>query len=278
MSTSGTEVKAAGWYDDPVGQARSRYWDGQSWTAQTSNAKDPTAGSAALGNGFARLSDWVGRMLLLVVLSLVLVVGLIWWGYTLLSPYASNLPVLFQPDSVALTPQLESDLNTVLIALLLAFAASSLLSLTTGILWWVWQYQLAAAAPGQLRRTPGMHLASWIIPIVNWWWPYQNMKDLWAAYRIGHEGAEATASPIGLWWSVYIGGPFVSGLVFSMVVLPTSPPDQVLARLAACYAVMFLVYAGAALLARDVVRKLSWRALVFWAAMQQESVTAADNS
>lgn len=33
---------AAGWYSDPVDVSRRRFWDGTSWTAETSTAESPS--------------------------------------------------------------------------------------------------------------------------------------------------------------------------------------------------------------------------------------------
>jgi hypothetical protein len=266
VTIPGTQVQAPGWYPDPVGQARFRHWDGKSWTAETSNAKDPDSGGV-LGPGFAHLADWLGRCLVLVAIAALAVAAVIGWAGALLGPYSSSLPSLFQPDSASLTPELKSDLTTVWGAFLIAVSVYGLISLATGILWWIWQYQLASAAPAPLRRGPGMHLASWIIPIVNWWWPFQNMADLWAAYGTGRPRADDVASGIGVWWGAYVGLPFVGGM-FSFALMVSATPSNLVSRLAMSYALTFVLVAVSAALARGVVTRLSWRALEHWATTQ----------
>ena len=59
MSTPGTQPLAAGWYPDPAGGGGQRWHDGQGWTGQTMHGSLPTG----LGRGFARLADWLGRLL-----------------------------------------------------------------------------------------------------------------------------------------------------------------------------------------------------------------------
>jgi hypothetical protein len=62
--------------------------------------------------------------------------------------------------------------------------ASSLeapLILVAGIVFLLWQYRAAKAAralgyPG--RRSPALGAWSWVIPVVNFWFPYQAIRDL----------------------------------------------------------------------------------------------------
>ena len=129
-------MQPPGRYPDPVGQARFRHWDGKSWTAETSNAKDPVGGRA-LGPGFARLGDWLSHALRLCALVALVEVAVYLWLWqemrTSVSAVESLLPV---------------------VSILSVVAALALLG--TGIVWCVWQVRLARAAPQQLRRGPGV--------------------------------------------------------------------------------------------------------------------------
>jgi len=72
----------------------------------------------------------------------------------------------------------------------------------------VWQYLLARSShPGELRRGPGMHAFSWIIPVVALWFPYQNVKDLW---RVNARGARHF---LGWWWAGWITTTVVNQLL-----------------------------------------------------------------
>ncbi len=264
VTSPGLQVQEPGWYVDPVGKARFRYWDGRSWTIKTSNAKDPTVGTPPLGPGFARLGDWLGRLLALQALLLVVGALVVAWGYTEVSSYGVSLQMLFDTNAAA-DPALDNALSNVAVVMMLVLAAWFLVYAVTGVLWLVWQAQLASSAPGALRRSSGMQVVAWFIPVVNWWWPYQDMKDLWVAYG-AHKpsGTDTQASPVALWWGLYLGGPFLFGFLSVMLTFGATP-ESLLARVAAMYVVYFLGWTGVALLARGVVTKLSWRALEFWA-------------
>jgi hypothetical protein len=113
-----------------------------------------------------------------------------------------------------------------------------------------------------------MQVVSWFIPFLNWWWPYQNMVDLWNAYGVGRDRRRPdVVSGIGLWWAAYLGLPVVTGVLgFGLIV--SAGPDDILSRIAIFYGATFGSQAVAALLARGVVTRLSWRALEHCASVQ----------
>jgi hypothetical protein len=268
VSTPETQVQPAGWYDDPAGQARSRYWDGRHWTHQTTNAKNPGSGAPGLGSGFARLGDWLGRGMTLIALAAVAVLAVIAWAASTLGSHGVRVMGDLGPDSTGFAGIDHGDAGTVGVALLVALASYSLVSMITGLAWVVWQYQLAESAPGVLRRGPMMQVASWFIPVVGYWWPYQNMVDLWNAYGAGRDRQQPeVASGIGSWWGALLGLPFVAGLVGGLL-LATADAENVLSRLALFYAGLFASSVVSALLARGVVNRLSWRALEFCASVR----------
>jgi hypothetical protein len=69
------------------------------------------------------------------------------------------------------------------------------------VLFLVWFYRAAVSAASvglQPRRAPGLATASFIIPIVNLWWPYQSTCDLLPE---GHPGRAV----VRRWWALTIG-------------------------------------------------------------------------
>lgn len=75
---------------------------------------------------------------------------------------------------------------------------ASLVLIATGICWVIWQFQVAKQVIGMTRRTPGWHIGSWFIPIVSFWFPYQNISDLWKAV-----GRPQPSWLIG-WWLLWL--------------------------------------------------------------------------
>jgi hypothetical protein len=269
VSTPGTEVQAAGWYDDPAGQARFRYWDGRQWTYQTSNAKDPASGAPALGPGFARLADWLARSLAVTAVAAGVVVAVLAFAAAEVGSYAVPLTSATHPDTPGFVEAGPVDGNQVGLALLLSFAAYTLIGLVTGILWLAWQYQLAESAPTELRRGPGMQVLSWFIPVVSYWWPYQNLSDLWQSYGVSRDRTRPDhVSGLGAWWAAYLGLPMGAGVLGGFL-LASANSENVLDRLAVFYGAVFLAMLVSALLARSVVTRLSWRALEHCVAVSQ---------
>jgi hypothetical protein len=83
-------------------------------------------------------------------------------------------------------------------------AVPAVLTAITGVLWMAWQHRLAAAVPRwMLRRSPGWHVGSWLIPVVSLWFPYQNITDL---HRAVTPDAAGRTSPVTyrLWWGMWL--------------------------------------------------------------------------
>ena len=265
MSLAGTQPSSAGWYPDPAGGGRLRFHDGLGWTAQVSHGGPGRAGKP-LGQGFAHLGDWLSRLLATYAVVCLALAGYAMWGMTManrvIAAPGTNLTV--DPPQVA--PDVRADLQSFLSIGYGVLLLSSVVSLVAGVLWLVWQYKLAVSAPTALRRSPGMHVASWFIPFANWWFPFQNISNLWRSYGAGRQESQAEAAPmlIPLWWASYLLFPFVAGSGGFLVSASLDPaaPEQLLPRLALVYAVTFALFGGVTLMARQVVRRLSWRALV----------------
>jgi Domain of unknown function (DUF4328)/Protein of unknown function (DUF2510) len=255
VTVPGTQVQPPGWYPDPAGQARFRHWDGKSWTAETSNAKDPVNGRA-LGPGFARLGDWLGHMLRLCALVAVVEVVVYLW--------------LWQEVRSSV-----SAVDSLLPVLSIVSLASVVALLCTGVVWCLWQVRLARAAPQELRRGPGWHVAGWLIPVASLWMPYQNISSLWHAYGAGREESTQEVSPLlmPLWWGTWLCAWLLDWFASLQVVSDSTraaregreaDPWAVLSHVALWSAAQAALVAVAALLASRLVRRLSWRALVFW--------------
>jgi len=85
----------------------------------------------------------------------------------------------------------------------------SLGRLVAGVLFLLWFYRACADSRAlglPTRREPGLATASFVIPIVSLWWPYQSTCDLLPP------GHPARANVLR-WWLLWLVGGFVSTIV-----------------------------------------------------------------
>jgi hypothetical protein len=136
---------------------------------------------------------------------------------------------------------------------------SSLMFLATGVLWLVWQHKLASAVRrGSLRRSPGWHVASWLIPVVNLWFPFQNIVDL----RRAVTPREAIDIPptYRLWWGLWLANTFIQRLSEIPIGSATVTLSQA-AQASTFGAIAEVLSVGAAVCAILVVRDLTANAV-----------------
>jgi len=87
---------------------------------------------------------------------------------------------------------------------LIVSALSALPFIAVAVIWAIWQYRVAKQVSGQIRRSPGWHAGSWFIPVINLWYPYQNISDLRRA-----AGSRRPSWQI-VWWLLWIASDFVA--------------------------------------------------------------------
>lgn len=265
VSTPSLQPRSAGWYPDPAGGVGQRWHDGQGWTGQISSATP----SKPLAAGFAKLADWLYRLLVFdCVLSLVALPLMLWTR----SP-RGYVPVMSQPPSVQQGVQsgasgVQSPPVQLPDQFYVALGFLAVLVLTywvTGLMWLVWQHRVASSAPGGLKSSPAMHVVWWFVPFANWWKPVGSISDLWRSYGSSRQGVGSpaepvTAPPVFLWWTCWLVAGMFGGLTY-VAVLGGSLLQQTptLTMLAAVGAIAQALAAGLGAL---VVRQLSWVALL----------------
>lgn len=185
----------AGWYPDPDVPGQHRWWDGYQWYASAAPQRAGLGATPALATALVWLIGLQG------VIGVVLV-GLYVWGHVNLAgdtPYEASLTAYDVVDG-ALT------------------SLSGLLFLASIVVWCFWQHGLAVAVPrDRIRRSPGMHVGSWFIPVVMLWFPYQNIKDLWDAL-VGRR----VPMLLGGWWTLWIISSFTGRAVTKLAFSDTS--------------------------------------------------------
>lgn len=165
MSTE-PSTPPAGWYPSPDG-GELRWWDGVQWTThhQSAVSAQPSGRSSAL----PRLAQATQVLLVGSILLAVLTIGVEVFGVTAINAYNGGSRAAI--DLITAYDQISLVISVLTVLVLLA----------TAVLWVLWQYRAAKRVAGRTRRTPGWHVGSWFIPVVNLWFPYQNVADLWRA-------------------------------------------------------------------------------------------------
>jgi len=192
-----------GWYPDPWYPACMRYWDGAQWTlhAQSVNASatDPLdlAGSRkAAGRAAVAFIVQAACSSLAALFGPVLVGGfvVIFRDAGRTSDSGTALPggPAFALGNVVL--QVAGLANVVCLVLIVVWAGKA--TTTT------------RALGRATTHTPGWAIAGWIVPIINYWYPYQVVRDLLPPdHRL--RGA------VTRWWACYLAGSF--GIFVPMV-------------------------------------------------------------
>ncbi|WP_235186027.1 DUF4328 domain-containing protein [Microbacterium oleivorans] len=202
--TEGTSTPA-GWYPAPHAGNELRYWNGVDWTEHAAPAAPgseqtptsigyPGAYPAAATSAVVRpLRGIAGATRILILVSAAtsfLTVLVEAWGLNAIDGFSRGT-----------APLSALELYDTLSSFVALASAASLLA--AGICWVVWQYRAAvrvrAANPMSTRRTPVWHVVSWFIPVIAFWFPFQNMKDLIVASR-----ADVRATLLGWWWGLWI--------------------------------------------------------------------------
>ncbi|WP_314650581.1 DUF4328 domain-containing protein [uncultured Microbacterium sp.] len=179
-----------GWYPAPDGSGAPWWWDGSQWV-------QPTVG-APMGKPVGRLASAVQVLLISTVALTLGSIAVDAFGVMAVSAYLDG--DFDAADSLVSYDTLAMAVNIPLFVALLA----------TGVLWVIWQHRLATRAHGRTRRSPAWHVWSWIIPVIAFWFPYQNVSDLWRA-----AGRTRPSWQIA-WWLLWIAGGFFGAISSQM--------------------------------------------------------------
>jgi hypothetical protein len=238
---------AAGWYADPWGGGGLRWWDGATWTGHVSTAQDGLAPAVRL-EVERTAARWSRAGLLIAgpgqAVAAVAVAFQARW-------MADHWDEITRPGSSVLDSR-SGDPTVNAIAQIANIAV-----ITAAILFLVWIYraaQVARDAGLPARRSPGLVVLSFVIPIVNLWWPYQSTCDLLPE---GHPVRQHVRRWWALWLVTSLGGigTFVAaflGDVALAVVAGATGVAALLAAVAARLVVAEIVDAHSRLIAERV--------------------------
>jgi hypothetical protein len=183
-----------------------RWFDGASWTHHLASAGAPQVDPGAMVAATDATGVWLRRLLFVLPVAQVLSFALIFGGLR-----RTFHEIATSIDSGSSTPVTPVRGGWSGLGQLLGLASTAAL-----VLRMVWMYRATAAARALglvTRREPGLACAGWLIPIVNFWWPYQSMLDLFPPDR-------RPRARILRWWLVFLLGSLATttALVVTMVI------------------------------------------------------------
>ncbi len=224
-----------GWHPDPWAAAALRYWDGRQWTGHVAGM--PGGPAATLRLTEERTAARWARLGMAVAgpaLGVCTIAAAFQWNWI-----ADHWDEITAPGSTVSSTNGNSGAAVV--------GQLGAVALVVGIaLFMIWFHRSAvvAASSGlRARRSAGLATASFIIPILNLWWPYQSTCDLLP------ENSPARPA-VRRWWALWIAcfiGCFA--VIFAAFVDPIA-----LAITAAATVVLALL---AAIAARAVVSEIT---------------------
>ncbi len=156
-----------GWHDDPNGARVLRWWDGHEWTDAISPRRYEPLPSQQLEKERTAATRAHLALIGLVLAQLIVALLYVWLVRRFVDEIDAAIdsdgddPIALGGEGIVIQP--------------FAFAA---LGLWVVVYLWVYAAATLARSAGlPARREPGLVVASFFIPIVNLWWPYQSICD-----------------------------------------------------------------------------------------------------
>jgi hypothetical protein len=228
VTSSGPNVPP-GWYPDPAGQRAWRWWDGYRWTEHSSDPSpaatfDPGhAGHPYLAaelttrlRSESTMAPWAKWSMALLLVGRVLSLWSAWASRTFLRSEFHQIRVAFENGVVQTHPKASDPAEVALRYLALVVGGGAY------VLFLVWQYRAANTARAlglPAQRSPGLGVGSWFIPVVNFWFPYQALRD---CLPVGDEGRHLVLK----WWWLVVSSQIV-GIAAGLLVLVSGPVGTV---------------------------------------------------
>jgi len=239
------DLPPAAWYPDPAGSPGLRYWDGTAWTAHTAYTDGPAVAAArvaprpdldapSLLRTEHRLAGWLRWLLPLAALARAVRVAV-----GAITSYAAGPTwrremrrFLDDRSGNAKPPTFRIDPADVehLRAFTRISNVSLLVLVVVGIVFIVWlgtAGNVALAEGRPLRRKPWLGAWSFLIPFVNFWWPYRATRDL-----LDRDAPEIRR--VVRWWTLWIGSALVQVGVGALILFGVPMIVATMLTIASC--------------------------------------------
>jgi len=235
-SDAGPGAAPAAWHRDPWGLAAMRWWDGAQWTGYVSGPP-PAALAPPDLVGERSLARWLRPALLIAgvaqAVALVTSVDQAQW-------IVDHWSAVSRPnggDIPAMPPSTASSLGQI----------ASLTGFAIAILFMLWFYRAASTGWSSgipARRGPMLATLSFIIPILNLWWPYQAALDMVPA-------DDPQRGVIRRWWVLWLTAMLCVALILPAAAISTETAARAVAGVGA------VAMIAAAFAARAVVEYIT---------------------
>lgn len=219
---------SAGWHPDPWALAALRWWDGSGWTGHVSG---PAATKPIDIVGERALARWVHPLLL--VGGLAQAFGM-FVNASQAKWFVEHWDQLTTPGSNTPSPPSGGALTGLIFPLTIAVS----------VLFLLWFYRAASTAWASglpARRGPLLSTLSFIIPVLNLWWPYQAAMAMVPA-------DDSRRVVIQRWWMLWLAGTLCGYLIYPAQAIFNATAAIIVAAVGA------VAMLGAALAARVVVQ------------------------
>ena len=188
----------AGWYPDPWRTAPLRWWDGAGWTGYLTVEATPRPASRldlAKEHDSARQVRWAAWLIGLGQLAALVVFSVMAHGFVEVIRFSID-----HPSSDDVPPGVSQLIGASTMSTLVS--PLSLIGLVMVLIWFHRAVTNGIALGYRQPREPALAVVSWFIPIVNFWWPYESLREC-----VG-PNAVATRALIKRWWLVYLAAAF----------------------------------------------------------------------
>ena len=220
----------AAWHRDPWGLAAMRWWDGSQWTGYVSGPPPAHVAAPDLA-GERGLARWLRPALLVAgvaqAIAMVASVDQAQW-------YVEHWDEITHPRNGNI-PTMPASTTSSLAQL------SGIVGFAVAVLFMIWFYRAASSAWSSglpARRGPMIATFSFIIPILNLWWPYQAALDMVPADD-PHRGV------IRRWWALWLTAMLCGFLIYPAAAIYNETAARVVAGVGA-FAMLVAAFAARA--------------------------------